>query len=133
MVSQALLSSAKTFPPVQKITGNIEEILNYSREHYSTPRALVEERIASRDEEEKKEMLAEAEAFKSGGLEALLVKKGTAPLPSPDIPKPIETIGPKEVSPKKQESAKDSAIPEVSSTNRKPVTMKSLAAMREWL
>lgn len=92
--------SARTFPPVQKIAGNADEILTYSRDHYSAPRALVEERIANRDEEEKKEMLAEAEAFKSGGLEALLVKKGTTPN---TIPPAVETIEPKEIVPKKEE------------------------------
>ncbi len=70
--------SAKTLPPVQKLTGNVEKIINQSHEKYSTPRSVIEEKINNRAEEEKAILQAEAEAFKQGGLEALLLKNKTA-------------------------------------------------------
>ena len=67
--------SGQTLPPSEKITGNAEEITELSRKRYSKPRALVEQKIADRTLKEQQEMMAEAEAFKSGGLAALLTKK----------------------------------------------------------
>ena len=66
--------SAKTLPPVQKLTGNTEAIINHSHEKYSASRAYVEEQISNRSREEENELKAEAEAFRKGGLEAILVK-----------------------------------------------------------
>lgn len=66
--------SAKTLPPVQKLTGNTENIINQSHDKYSTARAVIEEKIAERSREEEALLKAEAEAFKQGGLEALLLK-----------------------------------------------------------
>lgn len=68
--------SAKTLPPVQKLTGNTERIINQSHEKYSSDRAYVEEQIAGRNRQEEDELKAEAEAYKQGGLEALLLRKG---------------------------------------------------------
>ena len=79
--------SAKTLPPVQKLTGNVEKIINQSHEKYSTPRSVIEEKINNRAEEEKALLQAEAEAFKQGGLEALLVKNKAA-ISSPVISAP---------------------------------------------
>jgi len=67
--------SSKTLPPVEKISGNIEKIIANSRKLYSTDRAVVEEMIMNRSKKEQAELKAEAELFKEGGLEALLVKK----------------------------------------------------------
>lgn len=67
--------SAKTLPPVQKLSGNIEKIIDTSRSKYAGMREEVENQIEGRTKEEEKELLAEAEAFRKGGLEALLVKK----------------------------------------------------------
>lgn len=66
--------SAKTLPPVQKLTGNTEKIIDQSHKKYSTMRSVIEEQIANRSKEEERELKAEAEAFKQGGLEALLTK-----------------------------------------------------------
>lgn len=68
--------SARTFPPVQKVTGNTEAIINYTHETYSSARAIVEEQINSRSKEEENSARKEAEIFKSGGLEALLKARG---------------------------------------------------------
>ena len=67
--------SAKTLPPVQKLTGNTEKIINLSHQKYSSQRAYVEEQIANRNKEEDQELRDEAEAFKQGGLGALLTKR----------------------------------------------------------
>ena len=73
--------SAKTLPPVDKVANITEKIINLSHQKYSAPRAYVEEQIASRNKEEDNMLRAEAEAFKQGGLEALLTKKsGVAPI-----------------------------------------------------
>jgi hypothetical protein len=77
--------SAKTLPPVETLTDNIDKIYKNSRDNYSNPRALVEERINERGKKEEKELLAEAEAFKQGGLEALLAKKKKPEEESPAI------------------------------------------------
>jgi len=68
--------SARTLPPVQKLTGNVEKIVNHTHEHYSTPRAVIEEQINMRSKEEEEELRREAEAYKKGGLEGLLAHKG---------------------------------------------------------
>ncbi len=70
--------SARTLPPVDKLTGNIDKIISYSRQHYAKERAYVEQKIMERSKIEQQEMLAEAEAYKQGGLEAILVKKKEA-------------------------------------------------------
>lgn len=67
--------SAKTLPPVDRITGNIETIINQTHTQYATSRSVVEAEIERRSKEDEEEMKAEAEAFRQGGLEALLVKK----------------------------------------------------------
>ena len=80
--------SARTLPPVDRLTGNTEKIIEHSRSKYSRDRAYVEQSIMNRSRQEQEEMKAEAEAFKSGGLEALLVKKkdvDVAPAPSPSV------------------------------------------------
>jgi hypothetical protein len=73
--------SARTLPPVQKLTGNLEAVINNSRQSYSHTRAEVEGMIMHRSHEEEEELKAEAEAFKQGGLEALLSKKPVASVP----------------------------------------------------
>ena len=67
--------SARTLPPSEKITGNAEKVIEISRTKYSRDRALVEQQINDKSQKEQKEIVEEAEAFKSGGLEALLTKK----------------------------------------------------------
>lgn len=67
--------SARTLAPVQKLSGNLEKVVEQSRHKYSTPRTEIQEMIMHRSRQEEEELLAEAEAFKQGGLEALLVKK----------------------------------------------------------
>lgn len=64
--------SASTLPPVQKTTGNSEKIINLSRQKYASIRALVEEQINSRSKDEEEALKAEAEAFRKGGLGAIL-------------------------------------------------------------
>lgn len=66
--------SASTLPPVQSVSGSIDKIIEKSRKKYSAIRSEVEAKIAERSKEEEKELLAEAEAFRKGGLEALLAK-----------------------------------------------------------
>ena len=83
--------SAKTLPPVERPEDITEKIVNLSHQKYSAPRAYVEEQIANRNKEEDDELRAEAEAFKKGGLEALLTKKGGA-VSAPDQIKPQEPI-----------------------------------------
>ena len=68
--------SAGTLPPVQKLSGNIEKVIDYSRQHYSNARSAVENQIADRTRQEEVEMKKEAELFKQGGLQALLTQKG---------------------------------------------------------
>ncbi len=81
--------SAKTLPPVEKLTGNAGKIINLSHEKYSSNRAYVEEQIAARTKEEEDELKAEAEAFRQGGLEALLLKKPHHPSITFEPPKPV--------------------------------------------
>ncbi|MFA6531950.1 MAG: DUF87 domain-containing protein [Patescibacteria group bacterium] len=69
--------SARTLPPVQKLTGNAEKVVAFSREHYSNPRFYVEEQISQRANQEETEMREEAELFKKGGLQALLSHQGS--------------------------------------------------------
>lgn len=76
--------SARTLPPVQMLTGNAEKVLDLSRVTYSNARALVEEQIAQRARQEEEEAKAEAEMFRKGGLEALLVKKSADSTPISD-------------------------------------------------
>jgi hypothetical protein len=68
--------SAKTLPPVQKLSGNAEKVMIHSRSTYSVARVDVEAAINGQSSSEETELKAEAELFKKGGLEALLVKKG---------------------------------------------------------
>lgn len=74
--------SARTLPPVSKLTGNIDRVINLSHQKYSNARSFVEETIGNRSRSEELEMLAEAEAFKKGGLEAILIKRD-APIVNP--------------------------------------------------
>jgi len=67
--------SARTLPPVQKLSGNIDAVIKQSREKYSNTRAAVQDSILNRSRQEEEELKAEAEAFRQGGLEALLIKK----------------------------------------------------------
>ena len=67
--------SARTLPPVQKLSGNIDAVIKQSREKYSNTRTAVQDSILQRSRQEEEELKAEAEAFRQGGLEALLVKK----------------------------------------------------------
>jgi hypothetical protein len=67
--------SARTLPPVGELTGNVEKIIDQSRKKYAKPRAEIEQKIAERSEMEQREATEEAEAFKSGGLGAVLTMK----------------------------------------------------------
>lgn len=83
--------SAKTLPPVQKLTGNTEKIIDQSHEKYSTLRTEIEDQIANRSKEEEAELKAEAELFKQGGLEALLLKnKKDVSVPDAKFEKVVE-------------------------------------------
>ncbi len=66
--------SARTLPPVDILTGNAEKVIALSREKYAKPRATVEQNIEDRAMAEMKGLKDQADAFKKGGLEALLVK-----------------------------------------------------------
>ena len=97
--------SAKTLPPVQQLTGNVEKIIDQSHKKYSTLRTEIEAQIANRSKEEEKEMLAEANAFKQGGLEALLTKNNkNIPIKDAKFEKTVERKQEPEavVSPKKE-------------------------------
>lgn len=83
--------SARTLPPVDRLTGNSEKIIAHSRQKYSNERAAVEQMIMERSNREQAEMMAEAEAFKEGGLEALLTKKKIEPTPDAVSNVPIPT------------------------------------------
>lgn len=74
--------SAKTLPPVQELTGNIDRIIEHSHKQYSSTRVMVEEQIMNRAKEEDEEMRKEAEAFRKGGLEAILTKNKPAAKPT---------------------------------------------------
>ncbi|MFA4996230.1 MAG: type IV secretion system DNA-binding domain-containing protein [Patescibacteria group bacterium] len=103
--------SAKTLPPVQKLTGNVEKIVNQSHEKYSSLRSVIEEKIINRDKEEEALLKAEAEAFKQGGLEALLVKKAdhsTVHVASPEKKSDAFGEAPKETG----DSLKRESVPE---------------------
>lgn len=91
--------SAKTLPPVQRLTGNSERIVALSRDKYSSIRSVVEEQINNRSKEEENELKADAEAFRKGGLEALLLKnKGASLAPGfseyAPKPEPVRTLAP---------------------------------------
>jgi len=72
--------SARTLPPVQSVSGNIEQVIAHSHSAYSNARQEVEETINTRSRREDEELKQEAELFKKGGLEALLVKKQETPV-----------------------------------------------------
>lgn len=74
--------SARTLPPVVSISGNAERVINYSHQRYSSTRALVEASFANIKIAEEDELRASSEAFRKGGLEALLVKKPTSDIGS---------------------------------------------------
>ncbi len=67
--------SARTLPPVDKITGLAETVINLSRKKYAKERALVEAAIEGTTTQELEDAVAEAKAFKEGGLEAVLTMK----------------------------------------------------------
>lgn len=70
--------SARTLPPRMELTGNAEKIIDISRQKYSRSRAQVEAAIENRKLREQEEAAREAQAFKEGGLEAVLtMKKGS--------------------------------------------------------
>lgn len=85
--------SARTLPPKAKLTGNAEKIIDLSHKKYSATRAEVEDAIENRSKRENEEAAREAEAFKEGGLEALLTKKK-----EPET-KPINITGVEEYQP----------------------------------
>ncbi len=78
--------SARTLPPIEKLTGNLEKVLTLSHETYSSTRAQVEAMMQARLKEEEEELRAEADLFKQGGLEALLMKKGLPSMTSTQTP-----------------------------------------------
>ena len=103
--------SARTLPPRMELTGNAEKIIDLSHKKYSATRGEVEQAIEDRGKKEQEEAKKEAEAFKEGGLEALLTMKKPEekPITAPGIEeykpaekaeeKPTETkVAPKPVS-----------------------------------
>ncbi len=86
--------SAKTLPPVQRLTGNIQKVIEHSHATYSTRRVDVEEMISGRSTQEEHELKAEAEAFKKGGLEAILLKKHDRPAPTTHTPVSAPVVTP---------------------------------------
>ena len=86
--------SARTLPPIQRLTGNLEKVLGLSHEKYSNTRAAVEAMMQSRVQEEEQELRAEAEVFKQGGLEALLTRKGMTSNSSDYAPRKPEIAQP---------------------------------------
>ncbi|MEI7792575.1 MAG: DUF87 domain-containing protein [Candidatus Berkelbacteria bacterium] len=100
--------SARTLPPVMSISGNAEKVVNYSHQRYSSTRALVEASFASIKSAEEDELRASSEAFRKGGLEALLVKKPasdignyqrSAPTPQPTFVRQSENVVPSTIAP----------------------------------
>lgn len=84
--------SAKTLPPVQQLTGNSEKIIQFTHEHYASSRAAVEDQIAGRTEEDIAALKAEAEAFRKGGLGAIMEQRGMTPKAEPAVvssPEPV--------------------------------------------
>lgn len=82
--------SARTLPPIQALTGNLQYVIEQSHKKYSSSRADVQEMIDGRSRQEQEEIIAEAELFKTGGLEALLLKRnqGNSPV-APAAPSPV--------------------------------------------
>jgi len=122
--------SARTLPPVMSISGNAEKVINYSHQRYSSTRALVEASFAEVKTAEEDELRAASEAFRKGGLEALLVKKPLtesappqrytpsappvhAPLVAEHQPAPIQTTTP-EIAPDSQIAANEPTSTQVS-------------------
>ena len=111
--------SAKTLPPVQKLSGNFEKIIDSSRKKYASQRDEVEAMIADRSNQEERELIAEAEAFKKGGLEALLVKNKSIESDIEETPKKEEKEEPLE-NKKEDEPKKEAFHEENSEEKRKP-------------
>ncbi len=86
--------SAKTLPPVAKLTGNYDKVVNQSHQKYSVARNAVESQIDGKTRQEEESLKQEAELFKSGGLEALLTKRGgSTAVPEESDPTPrVENI-----------------------------------------
>ena len=55
--------SARTLPPVQKITGNRDRIIEHSRKKYSQDRSTVENMIIEKSRELEEELRAESQSF----------------------------------------------------------------------
>lgn len=66
--------SARTLPPIDVLTGNVEKVIELSRQKYAKTRDEVENLINNRTKAEIEKLKEEAEAFKNGGLKALLMK-----------------------------------------------------------
>lgn len=98
--------SARTLAPVQKLTGNLEKVIKQSRERYSNSRAVVQESIIERAHQEEEELKMEAEAFKQGGLEALLVKKHPVTHEQTHIKPPQPAVVPANPVPQKTQAEK---------------------------
>jgi len=85
--------SATTLPPIQKLTGNYERVISLSHQRYANLRSAVEEQIEQRATAEESELIKEAEAYKTGGLEALLTQrfddKKEVPISYSNISKPV--------------------------------------------
>ncbi|MCX6808198.1 MAG: type IV secretion system DNA-binding domain-containing protein [Candidatus Berkelbacteria bacterium] len=120
--------SALMLPPVAKLSGNKDKVIEITHNNFSSTRAEVEDQINNRGSQEDEDAKREAELFKSGGLEALLLKKSQSPtIPTsssysvqnntslPAQPKPIEQpsaplpMKPAEILPKPEE--KPSGVP----------------------
>jgi len=111
--------SARTLAPVMSISGNAEKVINFSHEKYSSTRALVEASFANIKTAEDDELRASSEAFRKGGLEALLVKKpahDTAsyqrPAPAPS-PAPQTTQAPQATYAPRVENASAPVVPPI--------------------
>jgi len=78
--------SARTLPPVAKLSGNLNAVVNQSHQKFSVLRSEVESQIDSTSKQEENELKKEAELFKTGGLEAILLKRNVTPAAPSSFP-----------------------------------------------
>jgi len=145
--------SARTLAPVMSISGNAEKVINFSHEKYSSTRALVEASFANIKTAEDDELRASSEAFRKGGLEALLVKKPAydnnssyqrpAPAPTPatqptyaprveNIPATVAASIAPEIAPVREVApATPAIIPEQIEVENKPMHIEEQGIIQE--
>lgn len=90
--------SARTLPPIEKITGNRDKIITFSRDKYSSNRAEVEEMIINKSKELEDELRSEAESFagnRGTNNFSSTDSKFSTPMSSAPRPAPNQVVEPK--------------------------------------